>query len=221
MEYIKIRNWGKWQTYRKDRGQPPWIKIHRQIRLNPDWVELSDGERGQLVAMWLLAADRNGEIPSSENTVKKLCFMSSKPDFNKFKRLGFIENNDVITTPSRRQDVTPEAEAEADTDIDIDKEKHLDFVFLFQEEYEKLIEKLGESKTKEMIERLNGYIGQIGPQKAKKYKSHYHTILNWNRKDGDQKSDISSGIRTCSFCGEKRPANKWSNNKCPACGEVN
>lgn len=31
-----------------------------------------------------------------------------------------------------------------------------------------------------MIERLNNYIGSTG----KKYRSHYHTILNWFTKDG-------------------------------------
>jgi hypothetical protein len=33
--------------------------------------------------------------------------------------------------------------------------------------------------AKEKIERLNNYIGSSG----KKYKSHYHTILNWSRND--------------------------------------
>ena len=53
-------NWDKWQTYRKDRGQPPWIKIHRRLMRNPEWVSLTDAERGQLVSMWLLAADHDG-----------------------------------------------------------------------------------------------------------------------------------------------------------------
>ena len=62
MEYFKIKNWDKWQTYRKDRGQPPWIKLHRCIMRDPEWVLLSDAERGQLISLWLLAADRGGEI---------------------------------------------------------------------------------------------------------------------------------------------------------------
>ncbi len=59
------------------------------------------------------------------------------------------------------------------------KEKFLEFVLLTKEERQKLIEKLGENKTKEMIERLNNYIGS----KGKQYKSHYHTILAWLSKD--------------------------------------
>ena len=43
---------------------------------------------------------------------------------------------------------------------------------------------MGEPAALEYIERLDGYIGQIGEQKAKaRYKSHYDTMLNWYRKD--------------------------------------
>ena len=114
MEYLKIRNWDKWQTYRNDRGQPPWIKIHRRIRLNPEWVELSDAERGQLVSIWLLAADKEGSIPGSAVMIQKLCFMSTKPNINKFIELGFIENgcrrDDVETTSRRQPNDQPKAE---------------------------------------------------------------------------------------------------------------
>ena len=70
-DYLKIKNWDKWQTYRKDRGQPPWIKIHRSLMRNIEWISLTDAERGQLVAIWLLAADHNGVIPASEEVIKK------------------------------------------------------------------------------------------------------------------------------------------------------
>ena len=92
MEYLKIRNWDKWQTYRKDRGQPPWIKIHRQLMRNVEWVSLTDAERGQLVAIWLLGADHDGVIPASPELIQKLCYMTKPPDLNKFTDLGFIEN---------------------------------------------------------------------------------------------------------------------------------
>jgi hypothetical protein len=110
VEYLKIRNWDKWQTYRADRGQPPWIKIHRRLMRDPEWVSLSDAERGQLVGMWLLAADRDGVIPASTALIQKLSFMESEPDINKFIELGFICQNDVKATPERRQLDQPKAE---------------------------------------------------------------------------------------------------------------
>src|SRR3990167_5430294 len=90
-DFLKVKNWRKWQTYRSDRGQPPWIKLHRRLMRNPHWVELTDSQRGQLIVIWLLAADHEGEIPDSASTLKKLCFMSGLPDLNLFIDKGFIE----------------------------------------------------------------------------------------------------------------------------------
>ena len=60
---------------------------------NVEWVSLTDLERGQLVAMWLLAADRDGVIPASPDILQKICFMSDKPNINKFIDFGFIDAN--------------------------------------------------------------------------------------------------------------------------------
>ena len=70
-----------------------------------------------------------------------------------------------------------------------EKAKHLDFVFLSSDEYKKLIERFGEDKTKEKIEALNLYLGSNG----KKYKSHYHTILNWDRMEKEKKKSQPKG----------------------------
>ena len=106
---MRIRNWDKWQSYRKDRGQPPWIKIHREVMRNPDWVALSDSQRGQLTAIWILAADRNGDIPDCPVMIKKLCYMDKEPDLQLFVTKGFLDG-DANVTPERRQRDAPEAE---------------------------------------------------------------------------------------------------------------
>jgi phage replication O-like protein O len=59
------------------------------------------------------------------------------------------------------------------------KKRFLDFVLLTDEEYNKLVDRLGKAKTDDMIDRLNNYIGS----KGKRYKSHYHTILTWIKKE--------------------------------------
>jgi len=63
----------------------------------------------------------------------------------------------------------------------IKKNKHLDCVLLFEEEFEKLKGLFGDDTDKK-IKALNDYIMSTG----KKYKSHYHTILNWENKNGTQ-----------------------------------
>lgn len=87
-----------------------------------------------------------------------------------------------------RQDVARHVGVDLDKDMDIDKgvikdkTKYLDFVLLTKEELKKLYAELGEKTTKDLIIRLNNYIGS----KGKKYKSHYHTILSWVDKDKPQ-----------------------------------
>jgi hypothetical protein len=63
------------------------------------------------------------------------------------------------------------------------KKVYGEFVRLTEEEHQKLTERLGQTLTTDYIERLDNYIGSRG----KKYKSHYHTILTWARKDEAQR----------------------------------
>ena len=104
MGTLKIANWDRWQTYRKDRGLPPWIKVHRQILRNPDWVSMTDAQKGQLVSIWVLAADHGGFIPDDARMVKRLCALHQKTtlDLDIFIKHGFIEPRDANVTPRSR-----------------------------------------------------------------------------------------------------------------------
>lgn len=57
---------------------------------NEQWVELSDAEKGQLVSIWMLAADKDGVIPDSDKMIQKMAMLDSKPNINKFIQLGFL-----------------------------------------------------------------------------------------------------------------------------------
>lgn len=71
---------------------------------------------------------------------------------------------------------------EKDISIEISKKKYGEFVnvMLTGEEYEKLVDSLGDIGAGEYIERLSAYLAQ----NDRRYKSHYATMLNWWRKDG-------------------------------------
>ncbi len=122
--WLRVHDWKDWQTYRRDRSQPPWIKIHRCLMRDWKWIDLSDAERGQLVAMWLLAADHDGAIPASPRRLMKLCHMEAEPNLSKFIGLGLLDasvtpsmrRSGAKPTPSRRQ------HDQADTEVDTDTE---------------------------------------------------------------------------------------------------
>lgn len=70
-----------------------------------------------------------------------------------------------------------------------EKKKYLEFVLLADREYQDLVKKLGEEKTKKMIEKLNNYIGSRG----KYYDSHYYTILLWMLDEKEENQDEGPG----------------------------
>lgn len=78
--------------------------------------------------------------------------------------------------------------------VKVNKEKYLDFVFLSKTEHQKLIDKFGKQQTTERIAALNDGIGS----KGYKYDSHYHTILNWARKDAKDNANTGKSRRNLS-----------------------
>ena len=140
--FLKVRNWSKWQSYRSDRGQPPWIKLHRQVLRNPEWISLSERARCHLVSIWILAADRDGKIPADPEVIRQICCLKSNPNLNELISLGFLEgidgekklgvieaswrhHHDAKVTPDRRQGdakVTPQSRRQGDAP-EVDEEE--------------------------------------------------------------------------------------------------
>lgn len=90
--YLAVRNWRQWQTYRKGReALPPWIKVYRRLLQDGDFVMLTDAERGQLLGLWLLAADRDGRVPNDVKMVSKMTHSDADIDLKKFVESGFLE----------------------------------------------------------------------------------------------------------------------------------
>jgi len=100
-----VHNWHKWQMHRKDRAQPPYIKLHRIVLRDESWAQLSDAEKGQLVSLWIVAADRDGVLPSDKKILKKIAGLDSEPDIERFQALGFLDTcqPDANMTPTWRQ----------------------------------------------------------------------------------------------------------------------
>ena len=90
MDFLRVRNWERWQSYRSDRT-PPWIKLHRGLLLNPEWQALSDPEKGALVSIFMLAAERNGCVPNDALLIRKLCNLEITPNLERFLSLQWLE----------------------------------------------------------------------------------------------------------------------------------
>ena len=101
---MKISNWDTWQTFRKDRGTPPWIKVYRNLLSNEQWVELTDSEKGQLVSIWILAADKDGTIPDSPKMIQRMAMLDTLPNLSKFIELGFLS---TTCQPHDNQEIKP------------------------------------------------------------------------------------------------------------------
>ena len=70
-DFLEVKDWEEHQTYRRDRNPPPWIKVHRRIFMSRKWALLSDAEKGHLISIWVLAADRDGHVPSDPEAEAK------------------------------------------------------------------------------------------------------------------------------------------------------
>lgn len=114
---MKVNDWDTWQTFRKDRGSPPWIKLHRTLMTSPKWAALTDAEKGQLVSLWIAAADTNGVLPDSPTVLRKICQLDQEPNVKKFIDLGLLVSDcqpvdNHLTTSCQPVDAPEQSRAE-------------------------------------------------------------------------------------------------------------
>lgn len=132
---MKISNWDTWQSYRSDRGAPPWIKVHRNLMSNPEWAVLSDAEKGQLISIWIVAADKSGEVPDDSRILQKICQLDKQPNISKFKDLGFIDDDalqdDANLTSDGSQDDAPDKIRAEEKRVDKSRVEEIIVVFDF------------------------------------------------------------------------------------------
>lgn len=86
-----------------------------------------------------------------------------------------------------------------------EKKLYMDCVYLTDEECLEFKKLFNDSGCLERIKNLNDYI----MSKGKKYKSHYHTILTWERKNNGQ---IGRSKQTA--IGEEKKPSKYANIEC-------
>ena len=94
--WIEVVNWGKFQHY-KDRN-PNWIKNYTELLHDPNYLELSAGERAILHGLWLEYALSHARVRLSTSTLRaRLQLKVSKRQLESLNHAGFIRF--VASTP--------------------------------------------------------------------------------------------------------------------------
>jgi len=135
----------------------------------------------KVIASCIKEIDSKGEL---------ICYYGNPHKYIQF--LGFCNNQTInkdreapseIPMPTleelKNSSCATPPQVKSKLNLNISKDKYKEFVYLFKEEHQKLIDVYKEKITNDYIQRLNDYLGSTGKQ----YKSHYHTILNWIRRD--------------------------------------
>ena len=199
---LRIKNWSLWQTYRKDRGTPPWIKIYRNLLSNPEWVSLTDSEKGQLTSIWILAADKGGAIPDDPVVIQKMCMLDTAPNINKFIDLGFVDGQ-VVTTrspdgnhfgkgsavcdaPETETETETERETETETEREEKKPQRKRFVLpTLEQVYDYMVEKglRNQTEAEKFMDYYTSNGWKVGGKGA--MKDWKAAVRNWVKRVGE------------------------------------
>jgi hypothetical protein len=121
---------------------------------------------------------RQGQISQLRQEVGRY---GGNPAFKKGQKNPYYLDKQKITKTITKKISPSSSSSSSSSKKEIySKNAHLEFVFLTAPEYQKLVEQFGDGGAKERIARLNVYLGSTG----KKYKSHYYTILSWEKNNG-------------------------------------
>ena len=91
MGQLRIRNWDKWQSYRRDRPSPPWIKVYRALLRDPNFIVLTDAQKFHWVGLFLLASERNGIVSDDPKILQKQLCSDEEIDVSLFLSLQVLE----------------------------------------------------------------------------------------------------------------------------------
>jgi len=116
------KNWVVFQHYKNRR--PPWIKLHRELLENRDFITLPLASKALAPLLWLLASESSDGI--FDATTEELSFrlrMSEKEVESGLKPLiqkGFFLDASTMLAPCL-QLATPETETETEKSQNIDR----------------------------------------------------------------------------------------------------
>lgn len=169
----------------------PHLDVKGRLKANPRHI------KGRIITELEYSADTVQKCLEQLHNVGLIILYNSNNEqyleYTRFKDFQTInpdrEAKSKIPDPTLDNSRTTPENSLLSLSLSLSKEKLskdicLDCVLLTKIEHQKLIDKFGEESTKEKIKALNDYV----MSKGTKYKSHYHTILNWARRESTNQS---------------------------------
>jgi len=198
--FIKLfRSLLDWEWYSDNSTKA--LFIHCLLKANfkdKTWRGIEIKRGSFLTSLESLATETGLSVQNIRTSLRKLISTNelTSTSTNRY-RIVTLKNYDKYNAVTSKQQTTNKQLTTTKKEKKVIKEKekdiYLEFVLLQKVEYDKLIDKYGDDITTNIIETLNNYLGSTG----KKYKSHYHTILNWLKRDKvetlEEKAKLFSG----------------------------
>lgn len=95
MEYLSIRNLGKYQRYTKRR--PPWVKLHQTMLEDDALMRLPVTDRWVAVGLLLLASRTENRIVNDPEFLQHALHLPSPVDVTELLRIGYLVDADAVT----------------------------------------------------------------------------------------------------------------------------
>ena len=89
MDYISIKNWEKYQHYKK--RSPPWIKLYKDLLDDYEYGGLQDDSKLLLISLFILASCCDNLIPNDPVWIKNKAMVQFSININPLLEAGFIQ----------------------------------------------------------------------------------------------------------------------------------
>ena len=120
LNYLAVRNWDKFQHYKKHDEPAAWIKLHNKLLSDYEFQKLTEVDQCRLLKIWLLAAKTGNRIPKDPRWVRAQIGAKAL-NLQTFVDAGWLEEvySDSIATlvsaeQSREQELKSREEVPAD-----------------------------------------------------------------------------------------------------------
>jgi len=114
----KIKNWHQFQHF-KDR-KPPWIKLYRDLLDDVHWHDLDPKAAKNLVMIWLIASEYDGELPDMKTLAFRLRVLENEAKSIVSKLSHWLVQTDISVISERYQVDSLEIETEKETEREVE-----------------------------------------------------------------------------------------------------